>query len=188
MFNSRERNEVKKQVGHTWIEVNNEVHTFVVNNKKHPQIVEIQAELKLVSRLMHDAGYVPDTKLVLDDVDEEERVFHLCHHSKKLAIAFGLISTPPGMPLCIIKNLQVCSDCHTSTKFISKIVGRAIIVRDANHFHHFEDGVCSNLQVCSDCHTSTKFISKIVGRAIIVRDANHFHHFEDGVCSCKDDW
>jgi hypothetical protein len=143
MFNSRERKEVKEQCGHTWIEVNNEVHTFVVNDKKHPQIVEIQAELKLVSRLMHDAGYVPDTKLVLHDVDEEEKVFHLCHHSKKWAIAFGLISTPPGIPLCIIKNLQVCNDCHTSTKFISKIVGRAMIVRDANHFHHFEDGVCS---------------------------------------------
>jgi pentatricopeptide repeat protein len=127
MFNSRERNEVKKQPGHTWIEVNNEVHTSVVNDKTHPQIVEIQAELKLVSRLMHDAGYVPDTKLVLHDVDEEEKAFHLCHHSKKLAIAISLISTPPGMSLCIIKNLQVCNDCHTSTKFISKIVGRAII-------------------------------------------------------------
>ncbi|CAK9265653.1 unnamed protein product [Sphagnum jensenii] len=33
--------------------------------------------------------------------------------------------------------------CHTSTKFISKIVRRAIMVRDANHFHHFEDCVCS---------------------------------------------
>ncbi|CAM6061095.1 unnamed protein product [Sphagnum tenellum] len=38
---------------------------------------------------------------------------------------------------------MVCEDCHTSTKFISKIVRRAIMVRDTNHFHHFEDCVCS---------------------------------------------
>jgi hypothetical protein len=50
---------------------------------------------------------------------------------------------PPGTPLCLLKNLHVCGDCLTATKFISKIVGRAIIVRDANCFHHFEDGLCS---------------------------------------------
>jgi hypothetical protein len=36
---------VKKQLGHTWIEVNNEVHTFVVDDQDHPQIIEIHAEL-----------------------------------------------------------------------------------------------------------------------------------------------
>jgi hypothetical protein len=33
-------------------------------------------------------------------------MFHLCHHSEKLAIAFGLINTAPVTPLHIIKNLQ----------------------------------------------------------------------------------
>jgi hypothetical protein len=82
-------------------------------------------------------------KFVLHDVEEEEKVFHLCHHSEKLAIAFGLIYMAPGTPLWIRKNLWVCEDCHTSTKFISEIVGRTIMVKDANCFHHFEDGVCS---------------------------------------------
>jgi hypothetical protein len=92
---------------------------------------------------MHDAGYVPHTTIVLHDVEEEEKVFHLCHHSEKLAIAFGLLNTAPGTPLRIRKNLRVCEDCHTSTKFISKIVGRTNMVRDVNCFHHFKDGVCS---------------------------------------------
>ncbi|CAM6059480.1 unnamed protein product [Sphagnum tenellum] len=63
--------------------------------------------------------------------------------SEKLAIAFGLISTPPKTPLHIYTNLRVCGDCHTATKFISKLEERAITVRDSNRFHHFEDGVCS---------------------------------------------
>jgi hypothetical protein len=139
----RKERGVKKQPGRTWIEVNNEVHTFVVDDQDHPQMIEIRAELKRLYGQMQEAGYVPDTKFVLHDVEEEEKVYHLCHHSEKLAIAFGLISTPPGTTLRIFKNLRVCGDCHTSTKFIAKIVGRAIIVRDANRFHHFECGVCS---------------------------------------------
>jgi hypothetical protein len=119
--------------------VNNQVHTFVIDDQHHPQMIEIHAKLKSLSGLMLDLGYVPHTKLVLHDVEEEEKVFQLCHHSEKL----GLINTAPGSPHRIRKNLRVCEDCHSSTKFISKIVGRAIMVRDANRFHHFEDGVCS---------------------------------------------
>jgi pentatricopeptide repeat protein len=139
----RKEKGAKKEPGCSWIEVNNEVHMFVVEDRDHPQMIEIHAELQRLSGLMHDAGYVPCTEFVLDDVEEEEKLFHLCHHSEKLAIAFGLINTAPGTPLRIRKNLRICKDCHTSTKFISKIVGRAIMVRDANRFHHFEDGVCS---------------------------------------------
>jgi hypothetical protein len=29
----------------------------------------------------------------MHDVDEEEKVFRLCHHSEKLAIAFGFINS-----------------------------------------------------------------------------------------------
>jgi len=139
----RKERGVKKQPGCTWIELNNKVHTFVVDDQDHPQISEIRAELKRLSGWMHEEGYVPETKFVLHDVEEEEKVSQLCHHSEKLAIAFGLISTPSHTPLRIFKNLRVCGDCHTATKFIAKIVERTIIVRDANRFHHFEDGACS---------------------------------------------
>jgi pentatricopeptide repeat protein len=55
----RKERGVKKQPGRTWIEVNNEVHTFVVDDQDHPQMIKIQAELKRLSLLMHNAGYVP---------------------------------------------------------------------------------------------------------------------------------
>ncbi len=90
---------MKRQSGRTWIEVNNEVHTFVVDDQDHPLMIEIHAELQRLSGLMHDAGYVPSMKFVLHDVEVEEKTFHLCHHSEKLAIVFGLINTAPGSPL-----------------------------------------------------------------------------------------
>jgi hypothetical protein len=50
-------------------------------------MIEIHAELQRLSRLMHNAGYVPSMKFVLHDVaEEEEKVLHLCPHAKKLAI------------------------------------------------------------------------------------------------------
>jgi hypothetical protein len=115
----------------------------VVDDQDHPEIDESCAKLKRLSGEMKNMGYVSDTKFVLRDVDEEERHLHLCYHSEKLAIAFGLISMPPGIVLHILKNLHVCGDCHTSIKFIEKIVGRLIIVRGANRFHRFEDSICS---------------------------------------------
>jgi len=49
-----------------------------------------------------------------------------------------------GTPLWIRKKICGFAKIATlPTNFIPKIVGRAIIVRDANCFHHFEDGVCS---------------------------------------------
>ncbi|KAJ7295055.1 hypothetical protein O6H91_05G072700 [Diphasiastrum complanatum] len=138
---------VRKQQGRTWIEVNNTVHVFSVNDKEHPQMMDILAELKRLIEQMKKEGYVPDAQFVLHDVEEELKDLSLYHHSEKLAIAFGLISTPPCSPLRIMKNLRVCRDCHNATKFISKLSGRSITVRDANRFHHFKDGFCS----CRDC-------------------------------------
>ncbi|KAJ7540063.1 hypothetical protein O6H91_10G000500 [Diphasiastrum complanatum] len=130
---------VKKMPGCSWIEVDNQLHAFVVGDATHPQSKEIQAELDRLVGLMKKAGYKPNLSFVLDDVEENA----LCGHSEKQAIAFGLINTPFGTPIRIKKNLRVCFDCHNATKIISKIVGRDISVMDANRYHHFKDGFCS---------------------------------------------
>jgi hypothetical protein len=49
---------VEKQPGCTWIEVNNKVHTFVVDDEDHPQIGKNHAELKGWSKQMTMAGHV----------------------------------------------------------------------------------------------------------------------------------
>eukprot|EP01018_Ginkgo_biloba_P034140 Gb_28037 [translate_table: standard] len=134
---------LKKSPGCSLIEVNNRVHAFLVGDRSHPQSNEIYATLETLAGQMEKAGYVPDKNFVLHDVEEEEKQQILGSHSEKLAIAFGLISTSPGTPIRITKNLRVCGDCHRAIKYISEIVKREIIVRDANRFHHFKDGLCS---------------------------------------------
>ncbi|XP_057826485.2 pentatricopeptide repeat-containing protein At1g09410, mitochondrial-like [Cryptomeria japonica] len=134
---------IKKMPGCSWIEVNKMVHAFCVGDRSHSQTHEIYATLEKLSQEMKAAGYSPDSRHALNDVVEEEKELFLCHHSEKLAIAFGLLNTAPGTTIRVVKNLRVCIECHTATKFISKIVERKIVVRDSNRFHHFTQGECS---------------------------------------------
>lgn len=134
---------VRKEPGCSWIEFGEEVHKFIAGDVSHPQSKELHGFLETLSERMRKEGYVPDTSCVLRNVDEEEKENLLCGHSEKLAIAFGILNTPPGTTIRIAKNLRVCNDCHVATKYIARIVGREIIVRDVRRFHHFRDGSCS---------------------------------------------
>ena len=80
---------------------------------------------------------------MLHDGEDEVKEHMLFSHREKMSIAFVLINKYPGTTIQIIKNLCVCGDYHNSTKFISRIAKREIIVRDANRFHNFKDGICS---------------------------------------------
>ncbi|XP_042496116.1 pentatricopeptide repeat-containing protein At1g08070, chloroplastic-like [Macadamia integrifolia] len=137
-----ERN-IKKPPGCSLIEVDGTVHEFTKGDESHARSSEINNMLEDMICCLKIAGYLPNKSEVLFDMGEEEKEDALSRHSEKLAIAFGLISTTPGSPIRIVKNLRVCSDCHSATKFISRVYNREIIVRDRNRFHHFKDGSCS---------------------------------------------
>ncbi|KAJ1687567.1 hypothetical protein LUZ63_018957 [Rhynchospora breviuscula] len=134
---------VKKGPGYSWIFWKNKVHVFQARDQTHPMNLEIQAMLLKLRRYMESAGYKPDTQYALFDLEEEEKETEVWYHSEKLALAFGLICIPEGVPIRITKNLRVCGDCHRAFKFISGIVDREIIVRDNNRFHHFRNFECS---------------------------------------------
>lgn len=136
-------NGVKKVPGYSWLEVENMVHTFSVGDSFHPEKGRIYAFLEELDLKMKLDGYVSSTKLVLHDVEEEEKEHMLKYHSEKLAVAFGILSIPAGRPIRVMKNLRVCEDCHNAIKHISKIEGRLIILRDSHRFHHFSGGSCS---------------------------------------------
>ncbi|XP_077240034.1 tetratricopeptide repeat (TPR)-like superfamily protein [Tasmannia lanceolata] len=134
---------MKKDPGYSWIEIRNRIYVFGTGDRLVEQSEEIYWLLERLAGLMAKEGYVADKTSVLHDVEEDEKRDMLCEHSERLAIAFGLLNTKPGTPLQIMKNLRVCGDCHIVTKYISKIVQREFIVRDANRFHMFKDGSCS---------------------------------------------
>lgn len=134
---------VKKIPGSSVIEVNGVIHEFTSGDESHYQMSSIALMLDEINCRLVDAGYIPDLSNVLLDVDENEKEFLLRRHSEKLAVAFGLISTGQGTTIRIVKNLRICSDCHSFLKLASKIYGREIIIRDNNRFHFFRQGMCS---------------------------------------------
>jgi hypothetical protein len=135
---------LRKDPACSWTEIGNNVHTFTARDHSHRDAERIHLKLaEITEKLRKEGGYIEDTRFVLHDVSEEEKVDVLHRHSERLAIAFGLISTRPGTPLRIAKNLRVCGDCHEFTKLVSKLFEREIVVRDANRFHHFIGGSCS---------------------------------------------
>ncbi|MCL7031675.1 hypothetical protein MKW94_026063 [Papaver nudicaule] len=132
-----------KTPGYSWIKYKNKVYEFSADDRSNPFSDKIYAELDILYLKMIDIGYKPDMNSVLHDVEETEKIKMLNHHSERLAIAFGLIFIPSGLPIRVAKNLRVCGDCHNATKFISKIVQREILVRDSTRYHLFKDGSCS---------------------------------------------
>lgn len=134
---------VRKTPGYSWIVVNNKVHKFIAEDRSHAQWEKSYAALEMLAEKVKKAGYVDNTNFVLRNVSNQGKESSIGYHSEKLAIAFGIINMPSGTPIRVMKNLRVCGNCHTAIKFISKIVGREIIVRDANLFHYFRDGFCS---------------------------------------------
>ncbi|XP_026661830.2 pentatricopeptide repeat-containing protein At5g04780, mitochondrial-like [Phoenix dactylifera] len=134
---------IRKQPGQSWIQLKNKIHTFVVGDRSHPQTDEIYSYLEYLIGRLKELGYSSRTDLVLHDVEEEQKESALNYHSEKLAIAYGIISTPGGSPLRVMKNLRICVDCHEAIKYVSQATGREIIVRDTYRFHHFKDGKCS---------------------------------------------
>ncbi|WOG83939.1 hypothetical protein DCAR_0103118 [Daucus carota subsp. sativus] len=125
---------VKKNPGCSWIEVDNRVHVFTVDDTSHPQIKEIYIKLEEIIKKVKDTGKY---------TNEIDHTRPMTYHSEKIAVAYGLLTLPCWMPIHVMKNLRICRDCHLLMKLISLVTSRELIVRDANRFHHFKDGTCS---------------------------------------------
>ena len=134
---------VKKEPGRSWIEIKNSVHAFFVGDRLHPLVDKIYEYLGDLNKQAANIGYVQDRYALLNDVEQGHKDPTIYIHSEKLAITFGLLSLSNSIPIHVIKNLRVCNDCHNWIKYVSKISNRAIVVRDAYRFHHFEGGTCS---------------------------------------------
>ncbi|XP_077226434.1 pentatricopeptide repeat-containing protein At3g26782, mitochondrial-like [Tasmannia lanceolata] len=138
----RERG-LRKPAGWSSIEIGNKVHCFISGDMTHLDSGKIYQKLEDLMEDISKVGYVPQTKVVLHDVEDDVKENVLRNHSEKLAMAYGLLRTAPGTRIRIMKNLRTCEDCHVAAKFISKITCREIVLRDAVRFHHIKDGVCT---------------------------------------------
>lgn len=126
----RERG-LKKNPGHSWMEIRNKIHLFISRDRSHPKISEIHQKIKSLIIEFRNSGYL------------YRESGASIHHSEKLAVAFGLLYTTSLAPIRIIKDIRICRDCHEFMMNLTRLVDREIIVRDGNRFHSFKKGLCS---------------------------------------------
>ncbi|KAK3134095.1 hypothetical protein QOZ80_6AG0544960 [Eleusine coracana subsp. coracana] len=134
---------VIKEPGQSWIILDKVIHTFHSSERFHPRREDIDAKIKEIYIAIKAAGFIPDLSCVLHDVDDEQKERMLLGHSEKLAITFGLMSTPSGFTIQVMKNLRICVDCHNFAKFVSKVYEREVSLRDKNRFHLISEGACT---------------------------------------------
>ncbi|XP_039120567.1 pentatricopeptide repeat-containing protein At4g21065-like [Dioscorea cayenensis subsp. rotundata] len=135
---------IRKVPGCSSMVIKGKVHEFLVGKEMGVGCrAVVFSKLKEVIHRLKLFGYEPDVNQVLVDAEDEEKERLLSVHSEKMAIAFGLINSEKGEPMHIVKNLRVCSDCHSFSKLVSSVYEHEIILRDQNRFHHFKEGSCS---------------------------------------------
>ncbi|KAI5056028.1 hypothetical protein GOP47_0029549 [Adiantum capillus-veneris] len=136
----RKKAGAKKKPARALIEVNKKVHEFVVGRNDSKEVASM---LETLQSRMESRGCVPNLELVAGLLSDDGKEAALCDHAEKLALAFGLLNTPQGHTLRVTKNMRMCSDCHITSKTISRIEKREIIIREVYQVHRFKDGLCS---------------------------------------------
>lgn len=134
---------VTKFPGCSVISLSGIFHQFTAGDRSHPNMEEIDHMWEQMEKRLRQEGYKPETGDLLLDLEDEEKETAIQQHSEKLALAFGLIKSKPGVTIRIFKNLRICEDCHKVAKLISMIYARDIVLRDRVRFHIFRDGKCS---------------------------------------------
>ncbi|KAJ1295163.1 hypothetical protein BS78_01G203100 [Paspalum vaginatum] len=129
----------------SWITIKDKVYFFRANDKTHEQSDELYQLLENLLEKAKAVGYEPYQNAELSDSEDDEKpaAGPLKHHSERLAVALGILQTPPGATVRVTKNITMCRDCHSSIKFFSLLANREIVVRDSKRLHKFKDGRCS---------------------------------------------
>ncbi|KAJ0967058.1 hypothetical protein J5N97_023975 [Dioscorea zingiberensis] len=147
-------NGVAKIPGLSMIELKGVLHQFVAGDQSHPETEKIYWKLAEISgRLKVEAGYLPDTKQVLLDIEEEEKENALSFHSEKLAIAFALLNASPDETIRVVKNLRPLYRVFSHFAQISGTDSRAALGMTESHCSYLLLGISctarhSGIEVC----------------------------------------
>ncbi|XP_030481558.2 pentatricopeptide repeat-containing protein At1g19720 [Cannabis sativa] len=125
-----------RNMGQSWIELNNRVYTFVAGDKSKPHLYPW---LHGIPKSLSKSDFCDGLCFEEEDSEEIGGV-----HSEKLAMAFALVEFPKkGQCIRIVKNLRMCEGCHETAKYISMAYRCEIFLNDSKRLHRFSKGKCS---------------------------------------------
>lgn len=112
-----------KELGCSWIEVDNKIYDFLVVDLFYLECKEINESKDKVIEKIKVEGYIFDIWLVLKNKNMKDKEFDICFYSEKLVIVYGLMYIFFGNFICVFKNFWVCIDCYGVIKLILKVEG-----------------------------------------------------------------
>lgn len=134
---------LRKTTACSLVEHNSKTLKFTNSACLHAEAGMVYEALDIISRKIGDVQYVDGASNFKPPDLIKSRANSTMHHSVRLAIGFGLLSTSIGTPVLVRKNVRICEDCHNAAKKISGITNREILVGDPKIYHHFRNGQCS---------------------------------------------
>ncbi|BBH06665.1 dsRNA-binding protein 3 [Prunus dulcis] len=128
-------------------------HTRTKGLKKTPgcSLIEVgHQHLENLRVVVEASDYVPDTSGVLRDVDEPAKVRLQWDHSERLAIAFGLLSTPAGSlnhkesasPVCKLIPTRIAAKSRPEAEVLIFLVSKSMY---KNQLQELAQRSCFNL-------------------------------------------
>lgn len=124
------------------VQLDNKAYSFINGGGAHAGASLTRQVSDLLSKKIGEAVEAPSAAFNVQEALAQKKNSP-CHHSVRLAVCFGLISSSPGTPVLVKKNVRICDDCHLAIKQISKVCRRHIVVGDSRIYHHFKEGSCS---------------------------------------------
>ncbi|KAK9106507.1 hypothetical protein Syun_022518 [Stephania yunnanensis] len=110
---------IKKEAGCSWLQIKSKLYTFVAGGcTKFRSSVEFKMYWDKLENSMKELGYIPDTSVVLHNVDEELKASWVCGHSERLAaLAYAIIcgasrAAPPAWSIVLIGLGWLPHDSH----------------------------------------------------------------------------
>ncbi|XP_048324439.1 pentatricopeptide repeat-containing protein ELI1, chloroplastic isoform X2 [Ziziphus jujuba] len=122
---------IRKEKASTWIEINKTIHSFESGDRSHPLSKEVHKYLQNLVEKMKTNGYVPNTSMVMQNVDKNTKEEIVLGHSEKLAIGLGLISTVPAPVLP--GSIAIPVDLFVSLKDANSGLGYKVYSRSSSH-------------------------------------------------------
>ncbi|KAG6391767.1 hypothetical protein SASPL_149527 [Salvia splendens] len=84
------------------IELKGKAHEFFADDVLHPRKREIYEMLGEIIQQLRIGGYVAEISSEMQRAESGSEAYVLSYHSEKLAAAFGILSTPPGLRIALV--------------------------------------------------------------------------------------
>ncbi|KAG9144600.1 hypothetical protein Leryth_010814 [Lithospermum erythrorhizon] len=121
----------KKKSGQSFPEGRSRVHEYRAGDKSQPELYDL---LRGMKQQLKEAGYIPEVKFVLHDIDQEGKEEALMAHSERLAVAQEMLKDSIISKTACVRAVTI----GEADKFLSAFVSKLLDLKRVTDTWHLE--------------------------------------------------